>query len=154
MIAKSLVIAMTLLAGSAVGCTANHQTDRAAAAAATPSATQLRSSGVTTCGGGPIAIYRGRETGLASCAGAMGTTVRPALTLPVGATFSIRNMANGYDHPASSNPRVVALTSVRKGVLYLTGRNPGVATVTFSTVYCAVRPHARCPALRVTVTRQ
>lgn len=153
MIAKAVVIVAVLLAWGAVGCTNNHQSDRAGAAAATPPATHLGTSGVSTCGGGPVAVYRGHEIGLASCAGAMGTTVRPALTVPVGATFSIKDMTSGYNHPASSNTRVVALASVRNGVLYLTAHNPGVATVTFSTIYCAVRPHARCPALRVTVTR-
>lgn len=144
-ILATLVDDQTLQLGGNFGC------DTPPAQPSTIPSSQMT---VSTCGGGPVAVFRGREIPLSSCAGAMGTLDRPSLTVPVRAMFTIRNVTNGYDRPQSSNPRTVAITSFHGDVLHLTAVAPGIATITFATIYCAVQPQAHCPALRVAVTTQ
>lgn len=77
----------------------------------------------------------------------------PALTVKTGVLVTLRGLvAPGYTEPASSSPRVLAISHSNGSTAQFRAVAPGVATITINTDFC-LEPSAtrHCPAMTVTV---
>jgi hypothetical protein len=113
-------------------------------------------TGASNCFTGLTASSGGQSVELASCAGLVGITPFPQLTVHPGDAITIDSHGTSMFSAAVSNdPSVVVMTNNKDSVAKLKAARPGTAVVALrTTVSCLEAQTAGfCPALTLTVDR-
>lgn len=113
-------------------------------------------TGVSNCFTGLTASSGGQSVELASCAGMVGVTPFPQLTVHPGDAITIDSHGTSmFSAAASDDPSVIAITSNKESVTKLKARRPGTAVVALRTTVSCLEPQTDgfCPALTITVDR-